>query len=195
MPLATLSSPESIEASPASIRSSVVLPAPLRPASVRRSRRSSLNDTPRRSGAPATSLARSEAIRTSIAGDGRCASTRNRARHGQQVSVTTVYVALGGAAGVLARYALGTAVAADTLPWLTVAINVAGSFLLGCLVTAGDRFSPELRTGLAVGLLGGFTTYSNFAVQIFVDLESGNGGKATAYFLASVVLGVGAAAA
>ena len=79
---------------------------------------------------------------------------------------------------------LGTAVAADTLPWLTVAINVAGSFLLGCLVTAGDHLSPELRTGLAVGLLGGFTTFSTFSVQIFVDLETGNGGKAAAYFLA-----------
>ena len=109
--------------------------------------------------------------------------------------MTVVYVAWGGAVGVLARYALGTAVAADTLPWLTVAINVAGSFLLGCLVTAGDHLSPELRTGLAVGLLGGFTTFSTFSVQIFVDLESGNGGKAAAYFLASVALGVAAAAA
>ena len=45
-PLATLSSPRSIDVSPASIRSSVVLPAPLRPAIVRRSRRSSLNETP-----------------------------------------------------------------------------------------------------------------------------------------------------
>ena len=46
--------------SPASIRSSVVLPAPLRPAIVIRSRRSSLNETPRSSGSPAMSLARSE---------------------------------------------------------------------------------------------------------------------------------------
>jgi fluoride exporter len=109
--------------------------------------------------------------------------------------VTVLYVVVGGAAGVLARYALGTTVTTHTLPWLTVAINVAGSFLLGCLVTAGDRFSPELRTGLAVGLLGGFTTFSTFSVEIFVDLESGNGAKAMGYFLASVILGVGAAAA
>jgi CrcB protein len=109
--------------------------------------------------------------------------------------VTVVYVGLGGAAGVLARYALGTTVATSTLPLLTVAINVAGSFLLGCLVTAGDRFSPELRTGLAVGLLGGFTTFSTFSVEIFVDLESGNGAKAGGYFLASVGLGVAGAAA
>ena len=52
--------------SPASIRSSVVLPAPLRPDSVSRSRRSSRNETPRRSGSPAMSLAMSDAIRTAI---------------------------------------------------------------------------------------------------------------------------------
>ena len=61
------SSPPSIEVSPASIRSSVVLPAPLRPAIVRRSLRSSLNDTPRSSGLPTMSLLRSEAMRTAMA--------------------------------------------------------------------------------------------------------------------------------
>src|SRR5271170_3741533 len=71
VPFARLSSPRSIEVSPASIRSSVVLPAPLRPASVRRSRRSSLKDTPRSSGCPAMSLCRSDAIITAIGSDGR----------------------------------------------------------------------------------------------------------------------------
>jgi hypothetical protein len=66
-PFAKLSSPPSIESSPASIRSSVVLPAPLRPAIVIRSRRSSLNETPRSSGAPAMSLERLEAMQTAIA--------------------------------------------------------------------------------------------------------------------------------
>ena len=56
-PWRTTSSPPSTEASPESIRSSVVLPAPLRPDSVIRSRRSSLNETPRSSGSPAMSLA------------------------------------------------------------------------------------------------------------------------------------------
>src|SRR3954447_23301738 len=59
-------SPPSTDVSPASMRSSVVLPAPLRPAIVMRSRRSSLNETPRSSGSPAMSLARSEAIRTAM---------------------------------------------------------------------------------------------------------------------------------
>ena len=66
MSLASTSSPTSIDASPASIRSSVVLPAPLRPDSVIRSRRSSLNEMPRSSGSPAMSLPRSDAITTAM---------------------------------------------------------------------------------------------------------------------------------
>src|SRR3954463_9516263 len=65
-PFDSTSSPPSTDVSPASMRSSVVLPAPLRPAMVRRSRRSSLNDTPRSSGAPAMSLRRSEAMSTAM---------------------------------------------------------------------------------------------------------------------------------
>jgi fluoride exporter len=104
-------------------------------------------------------------------------------------------VAIGGAAGVLARYGLGTAVSNDARPWLTVAINVSGSFLLGLLVSVGDWFSPEVRTALAVGLLGGFTTFSTFSVDVFTDIESGRGGEAALYLGLSVALGVGAAAA
>ncbi len=57
--------------SPASIRNSVVLPAPLRPATVSRSRRSSLNETPCSRGSPAMSLCRSDAINRARAADGR----------------------------------------------------------------------------------------------------------------------------
>src|SRR3954453_13788870 len=64
--LANVSWPPSTEVWAASIRSSVVLPAPLRPARVSRSRRSSLNETPRKSGSPAMSLARSEAMQTAM---------------------------------------------------------------------------------------------------------------------------------
>ena len=60
--LANASWPPSTDVSPASIRSSVVLPEPLRPDSVSRSRRSSLKETPRSRGVPAMSLARSDAI-------------------------------------------------------------------------------------------------------------------------------------
>src|SRR4051812_2980080 len=74
--LANTSSPPSIELSPDSIRSSVVLPEPLRPDSVSRSRRSTLNETPRRSGSPAMSLPRSDPMQTAIASDPRSVALR-----------------------------------------------------------------------------------------------------------------------
>jgi CrcB protein len=108
--------------------------------------------------------------------------------------VTVLLVSAGGVVGVVARYALGTTVSHDTLPWVTVAINVAGSFLLGLLTTVGAGLAPEVRTALGVGLLGGFTTFSTFSVDVLKQIEAGEGGKALLYVLASVILGIGAAA-
>lgn len=107
--------------------------------------------------------------------------------------MTALWVGLAGAAGVLARYGIGTAVSSAALPWATVAINVAGSLALGFLVAASEWFSPELRAALGVGFLGGFTTFSTFSVDVFTDLEAGRAGEAMAYLAASVVLGVLAA--
>ena len=103
-------------------------------------------------------------------------------------------IAAAGAAGVLARYGISTAFHGDALPWATVAINVAGSFALGVLVVVPHWFSEEVRTALGVGFLGGFTTFSTFSVQAFLDVEAGEPGKAVVYVAASVGLGLGAAA-
>jgi CrcB protein len=108
--------------------------------------------------------------------------------------MTAVWVGLAGMGGVLARYALSTPFHGTTLPWVTVAINVAGSFLLGVLVTA-HGLSGELRTALGVGFLGGFTTFSTFSVQAVLDVEAGEPGRALAYVGVSVVAGIAAAAA
>jgi CrcB protein len=96
-------------------------------------------------------------------------------------------------AGVLARYGLGTAVPTDRLPWMTVAINVFGSFLLGFLLPLGDQMSAPVRNGLSIGLLGGFTTFSTFSVEVFYDIHSGDSSFALLYLAASVVGGVAAA--
>lgn len=109
-------------------------------------------------------------------------------------AVTAVWVGVAGMGGVLARYALSTPFHGSTLPWVTVAINVVGSFLLGVLVTA-HGFSSELRTALGVGFLGGFTTFSTFSVQAVLDVEAGEPGRALLYVGASVVLGIAAATA
>ena len=108
--------------------------------------------------------------------------------------MTLLLVAVAGAAGVLARYAISTPFHGATLPWVTVAINVAGSFALGLLV-ASHGLSQDARTVLGVGFLGGFTTFSTFSVQAFLDVESGHPGRALAYVAASVGLGFAAAAA
>jgi fluoride exporter len=108
--------------------------------------------------------------------------------------VTAVLIGLGGAAGVLARYGLGTLVSPESLPWLTIGINIVGSFLLGFLVATAAWFPQEVRMGLAIGLLGGFTTFSTFSVDVFLALDKGEVGTAAALTAASVAFGVGAAA-
>lgn len=107
---------------------------------------------------------------------------------------TVLLVGAAGLAGVLARYGLSSTVHGDALPWVTVAINVAGSFALGMLV-ASHGFSEQGRTALGVGFLGGFTTFSTFSVQLFLDLEAGRPGRALAHLAVSVIGGLAAAAA
>ena len=102
-------------------------------------------------------------------------------------------VAVAGAVGVWARYAISTPFHGDALPWATVGINVAGSFLLGVLVSS-HTFGEDFRTVAGVGFLGGFTTFSTFSVQAFLDIEAGEPLKALAYVAASVLCGLAAAA-
>ena len=109
--------------------------------------------------------------------------------------MTTLFVAVGGVLGVLARWGINRLTFhTETLIWSTVGINIVGSFLLGLLV-AEDWFGTDVREGLGVGFLGGFTTFSTFSVQIVLEADAGEPGRALAYLLASVVGGVLAAAA
>jgi CrcB protein len=109
--------------------------------------------------------------------------------------MTTLLVGGAGLAGVLARYGLGRlTLHSEALIWTTVGINILGSFLLG-LLAAEQWFSRDLREALGVGFLGGFTTFSTFSVQIVLEVDGGNAGKAAAYLVASVVGGLAAATA
>jgi fluoride exporter len=109
--------------------------------------------------------------------------------------MTTLMVAVGGLVGVLARFGLSRlTLHHETLLWTTVGINVAGSFLLG-LLASGTWFSRDVREGLGVGLLGGFTTFSTFSVQVVLEVDAGRPAKAVAYVAASVLGGIAAAAA
>jgi fluoride exporter len=107
--------------------------------------------------------------------------------------VTGLLVAIAGACGVMARYAIGKATLhSDALIWSTVGINIAGSFLLGLLV-AEHWFSRDVREALGVGFLGGFTTFSTFSVQVVMDVDAGEPWRAFGYLVASVVGGIAAA--
>ena len=102
-------------------------------------------------------------------------------------------VGVAGMLGVVARYLISSPFHGDALPWATFAINIAGSFLLGVLVSS-HTFSEDLRTVAGVGFLGGFTTFSTFTVQAFLDVEAGEPVRALVYVAASVLVGLAAAA-
>ncbi len=104
--------------------------------------------------------------------------------------------ALGGALGALARWGVAEALPRTDggWPWATLLVNLTGCLLMGLLLGALAARDPEpawARPFLAVGVLGGFTTFSAFAVEV-VDLA---GAGALGYLLASVVGGVLAVAA
>jgi CrcB protein len=104
-------------------------------------------------------------------------------------------VAVGGVLGVLSRYGLTRlTLHQDSLLWMTAAINISGCFLLG-LLTATSWFSRDVREGLGVGFLGGFTTFSTFSVQAVLEVDAGEPGRAIAYLTISVLGGLAAATA
>lgn len=77
-------------------------------------------------------------------------------------------VALGGALGALARFGVYTLMPRLEFPWATLAVNLAGSFVLGLwFIEHGMEHGPRLL--IAVGFLGAFTTLSTFSVEV-VDL-------------------------
>ncbi|HEV7193276.1 MAG TPA: CrcB family protein [Jatrophihabitantaceae bacterium] len=103
-------------------------------------------------------------------------------------------VMLGGAAGSVVRYALTRAVhpASNGFPTATLIINLSGSFLLGALLIAvTEVWRPHhlLRPLLGTGVLGGYTTFSTFALEV----RGASGSVAVAYLVASVVGGIVAA--
>lgn len=109
-------------------------------------------------------------------------------------------VAGGGAAGAVARYLLGGQVQRWTggaWPAGTLFVNIVGGLAMGALaVWLASRGEVERwRLVLGVGVLGGFTTFSAFSLEVFVLIERRAWVQAGAYAAASVLLSVGALAA
>jgi fluoride exporter len=100
-------------------------------------------------------------------------------------------IAVGGGTGSLARYLLSAAFpAGHGFPWAIFAVNVSGSFLLGLLmVYLLDVWPPRrfLRPFLAIGLIGGYTTFSTYAGGIVTLLTGGRLSLADSYALTSVL--------
>jgi CrcB protein len=92
----------------------------------------------------------------------------------QPVDLRTLgYVVVGGTIGVLARAAIILPIGGEAaVTWVTLAINAVGSLLLGVVVGWLGERRPHARAFLGTGVLGGFTTYSSFAVGTAVWITS-----------------------
>ncbi len=102
-------------------------------------------------------------------------------------------VALGGAVGSVLRYLTGLYALrwfGHGFPWGTFAVNFVGSFAIGCMAEAllrGLGPQTELRLLIVTGVLGGFTTFSAFSLDIWALYERGDALIALLYFAATVM--------
>ncbi|MEV8534900.1 CrcB family protein [Streptomyces sp. NPDC051211] len=107
-------------------------------------------------------------------------------------------VSAGGALGSAARYGLLLAWPAGpgAFPWATFWTNVAGCALIGVLMVligeGGRTAHPLVRPFLGVGVLGGFTTFSTYAVDFSRLLDEGEAGRALAYAAGTLAGALGA---
>ena len=118
-------------------------------------------------------------------------------------AVATLNVAIGGAVGAALRYQLGRAMthwlgiaAIDRFPWATLAANAIGCLAMGLLAgwlarhgSGGPFGGEQARLLLGVGLLGGFTTFSSFGLEMMLLTERGQPSMALIYAVVSVVAG------
>ncbi len=107
---------------------------------------------------------------------------------------TVLLVALCGAVGCAARYYVSGWVydlAGTGFPYGTLAVNIAGAFLVGVVMGMGARSTilpPNVRFALVIGLLGGLTTFSTFSYETLKQIEGGHFLLAATNILASVLL-------
>ena len=111
---------------------------------------------------------------------------------------TSVLVAAAGAAGTLLRYALGGWLARNTsgvFPWETFVVNTLGCLAIGAAAGALDRgalLPPAQRMALMVGFIGGFTTFSTFALEAFRLAAASQWASAALYILSTNLVGCAA---
>ncbi len=108
--------------------------------------------------------------------------------------VASLSVAAGGGVGAWLRFAAGRMIGATPFPVATLTINVLGSIAMGLLAGWLARHSDggeQWRLLLGVGVLGGFTTFSAFSLEIALMIERGAMTQAAIYIALSLLGGVG----
>ena len=110
--------------------------------------------------------------------------------------MTILAVAAGGALGAVTRYLLAVKLYGTLgigFPWGTFGVNIGGCLLLGVilgLVEERNAFSPEVRTAITVGFIGGLTTFSTFIYESWNYLRDGDPALMIAYVTISLVFGL-----
>ncbi len=109
--------------------------------------------------------------------------------------MNVLLVALGGAIGSAARYLVGAVIAnrfGPDFPWGTFIVNVSGSFLIGVILSlvGGGQLPAGARLFLAVGVMGGYTTFSTYNYETLQLIQGGEFGAATFNTLGQVVAGL-----
>ncbi len=105
-------------------------------------------------------------------------------------------VAAGGAIGSVLRYLLGGAMqqqaSKSVLPWGTLVVNLSGCFVIGLLweLSEAVAISPNVRIFTFIGVLGGFTTFSSFALENRNLLSDGEIAYAAANVAISNIVGI-----
>ena len=105
-------------------------------------------------------------------------------------------IAIGGALGAVGRYVVSVLMLqwiSSNIPLGTLVVNVVGSFVLGLVYECGTlvwQSSNEFKAFLIVGILGGFTTFSTFSLEIVVLFQKGEIGAGVLYAIGSLVLAV-----
>ncbi len=112
-----------------------------------------------------------------------------------------VTIAIAGVLGCWARYAMTTSVQAwlgRGFPYATLSINIAACLLIGFLFTVTmERIvvAPAIRLGILTGFIGGFSTFSTFAMETYLLAERGEWGRSALYVFLSLLLGLAATVA
>jgi len=104
--------------------------------------------------------------------------------------VNFIFVALGGAAGAMGRYALSLLPARTEFPVLTFITNILGALLIGFiagLTESRDSVSPRAVLFWKTGVCGGFTTFSTFSLESYTLLQNRKYLLGSGYMLLSVV--------